>query len=69
MGKDDRGKRFSCVKCGSSFIAYPPDDFHVYASIKESEIDEPVKMEYRCKDCGNINILYWGYQKGYFGVV
>jgi DNA-directed RNA polymerase subunit M/transcription elongation factor TFIIS len=63
MVKDDRGKRFSCLKCGSSFVAYPPDDHHDIASLKENGVEEPIKIEYRCEKCGNSNVLYWGWQK------
>lgn len=67
MVKDDRGKQFSCLKCGSMFIGYPPDDFHQTASLKSSEIEDPIKVEYKCQNCGNISVLYWGSQKMSFG--
>lgn len=65
MVKDTRGKSFSCLKCGTLFIGYPPDDFHRIASLKPSEVDDPIRMEYKCKEegCGNTNVLYWGSQK------
>lgn len=66
-------KRLSCLHCGSPFEAYPPDDFHLFASLKAEEVSNPVKMIYRCqaKGCGNENILYWGSRrgKGYSGSV
>jgi len=63
MVKDTRGKNFCCIKCGASFVCHPPDDFHVNASLKPSEIEDPIKVEYRCKECGNTNVLYWGWVK------
>ena len=63
MVKEKRGKEFSCLKCGSSFIGYPPDDFHQTASIKKEEFDDPIKVDYRCKECGNVNVLYWGHPR------
>lgn len=68
MVKNDRGKKFSCLHCGSTFIAYPPDDYHQIASIKENEVGDPIKVEYRCKDCNKTNVLYWGWQKMSFAV-
>jgi DNA-directed RNA polymerase subunit RPC12/RpoP len=62
MVEDDRGKKFSCLKCGASFIGYPPDDFHQIASLDPKEIGDPKKIEYRCKECGSTNVLYWGWQ-------
>lgn len=68
MVKNDRGKKFSCLRCGSSFTGYPTDDYHQIASIKESEVEDPIKVEYRCTECGNTNVLYWGEQKIAFHV-
>jgi len=61
MVKNDRGKKFSCLKCGAPFISYPPDDIHDTASLKQDEVKDPIKIEYRCEKCGNINVLYWGW--------
>jgi DNA-directed RNA polymerase subunit M/transcription elongation factor TFIIS len=68
MAKDDRGKRFSCLKCGEPFVGYPPDDFHQTASITQSEVNDPIEVEYRCEKCGNTNVLYWGRRKITFAV-
>jgi rubredoxin len=68
LSKKEKVKRFSCVKCGSPFDAHPPDDLHNTASLKEADVEDPIKVEYRCKDCGNINVIYWGYEKFYVGV-
>jgi len=62
MVKNERGKTFSCLKCGASFMGYPPDDYHQIASLKKTEVLDPIKVEYRCKECGKINVLYWGGQ-------
>jgi len=37
------------MKCGETFEAHPPDDFHQVASIKPDEVGDPIKVEYRCK--------------------
>jgi len=65
MVKNKRGKTFSCMKCGETFEAHPPDDFHQVASIKPDGVEDPIKVEYRCKGkgCNHVNVLYWGYQK------
>lgn len=69
MVKDDRGKRFSCPKCGASYVGYPPDDYHQIASIKQSEVGDPIKVEYRCEKCRSTNVLYWGWQQMSFQAV
>lgn len=59
-------RTFSCIQCGTSFDAYPPDDLHQDASRNPEELEEePIKIEYKCKnpDCKTINILYWGQVK------
>jgi len=61
--KDERGKTFSCLKCGAMFIGYPPDDFHQTASVKSNGVEDPIKVEYKCPSCGNMNGLYWGWEK------
>ena len=63
MVKDERGKSFSCLKCGDTFTAYPPDDFHHVASLKPTGIEDPIKIDYKCQNCANTNTLYWGWQK------
>jgi len=39
------------------------DDFHQTASIKNSEVENAIKMIYVCKKCKSENVLYWGEQK------
>jgi hypothetical protein len=60
--KEDAGKKFSCICCGEPYLAYPPDSFHVFASVKSEDVADPIKMTYKCraKDCGKENILFWG---------
>jgi len=53
MVKKESGKRFSCIKCGATFEVNPPDDIHYIASLKESDVEDPVKMTHRCKDCAD----------------
>jgi DNA-directed RNA polymerase subunit RPC12/RpoP len=54
-------KRYSCTKCGAPFEIDPPDDLHTTASrnVKECEARGDVKMEYTCRNCGTVNIVYW----------
>lgn len=59
----DTAKKFSCLKCGATFTCHPPDDFHKTASLEPTKIEDPIKVNYRCKECGNTNILYWGWVK------
>jgi len=56
-----KAKKFSCVKCGSPFEIYPPDDLHKTASRDEKacEIRGSIKMDYVCTNCGATNTLYW----------
>lgn len=63
MGKRVRTseKKFSCIKCGSPFDVYPPDDRHDFAARKESDVIDPIKIDYKCENCGNINTIYWGH--------
>ena len=68
MVKNDRGKTFGCIKCATSFIGYPPDDYHQTASVKKTEVVDPIKVGHRCKECANINVLYWGGQEMAFAV-
>jgi DNA-directed RNA polymerase subunit RPC12/RpoP len=60
MVKKEVAKRFSCLKCGTPFEAYPPDDRHGSATRNEKEYEDHTKVDYRCKECGNINTMYWG---------
>jgi len=68
MPKKEEVKQFSCLHCGVPYTAIPPDDFHPYASVKADDVDDPLKMTYRCKACGKDNTIYWGSQKVFFGV-
>jgi len=63
MVRNSRGKTFSCLECGTVFVAHPPDDFHQTASIKKSEVESAIKMIHVCKKCKSKNVLYWGEQK------
>jgi DNA-directed RNA polymerase subunit RPC12/RpoP len=54
-------KQFSCVNCGRPFEVYPPDDKHNFAARKESDVKDPIKIDYKCEYCGNINTIFWGY--------
>jgi rubredoxin len=54
-------KRFSCLKCGTPYDAYPPDDRHNIATVNEKDYEDHIKVDYRCEKCGNINTIYWGH--------
>ncbi|MCW3994859.1 MAG: hypothetical protein NWE98_01760 [Candidatus Bathyarchaeota archaeon] len=53
---------YSCLKCGTDFEIYPPDDIHVVASRIEDETSHFVKVEHVCKNCGYVNVIYWGHR-------
>ena len=57
---------FSCLTCGNPFDAYPLDDYHTSASIKESKVGDPIKVVYDCKmgGCEGKNTIYWGRRTG-----
>lgn len=56
-------KRFSCVKCGTPFDAYPPDSLHNIASRDRRSYDDHVKIDYKCGSCKTTNTIYWGHPK------
>lgn len=66
MVKYEAVKKLGCLYCGAPFEAYPPDDFHIIASLKSEGANNPVKMVYKCqaKGCGSENIIYWCSPKG-----
>lgn len=59
MGKKTIAKKYSCLKCGSPFDAYPPDDSHDTATRDPNKYEDQIKVDYRCKDCGYVNTIYW----------
>jgi rubredoxin len=61
MVKKEAVKKFSCLKCGSPFDAYPPDDRHNVATRNEKDFKDNIKVDYVCKDCRNTNTIYWGH--------
>ena len=56
-------KKFSCLHCGASFNSYPPDDIRNMASLRITDVNEPIKIKYRCEKCNYENIIYWGRRK------
>jgi len=54
-------KTFSCIKCGHPFDAYPPDDIHTVATRREGDYRDHIKIDYKCKNCGEVNTIYWGH--------
>jgi hypothetical protein len=62
MAKKETGRKFSCIHCGEPYEAYPPDGFHLLASLKQEDVNDPIKMTFICraKGCGKENIIYWG---------
>jgi DNA-directed RNA polymerase subunit RPC12/RpoP len=55
-------KYFSCQECGTRIEAFPPDDFHPMISTDPDEVDDPVKIKYKCTNCHE-NVRYWGKMK------
>ena len=54
-------KKYSCLKCGTPFDAYPPDDHHTFASRDPNQYKDNIKVTYICKECKNENVIYWCY--------
>ena len=53
-------KKFSCTKCGVPYEAHPPDDKHIIATgVGEEAKKDHIIVKYTCKNCGNINTIYW----------
>ena len=64
MSKKSKNKIFSCIKCGNPYEAYPPDDKHRIATMLSEEAKKDhIIVKYICKNCGNINILYWAHDQ------
>lgn len=52
-------KRFSCLKCGGYFDAYPPDDMYVITSIEKREGEcDFIERKYKCTNYNEKNIIY-----------
>jgi DNA-directed RNA polymerase subunit RPC12/RpoP len=62
-------KKYSCIECGSPFDAYPPDDRHDRATRNEGDYKDHIKVNYRCKDCGHTNVIFWGHQAPHVAVL
>jgi len=62
----EKVKKFSCLKCGTPFEAYPPDDRHYKATRNEKDYEDHIKVDYRCKECSHTNTIYWGHPKPAF---
>jgi hypothetical protein len=63
-----RSRVFSCPN-GHKYIAYPPDDNHLTASLEKDQAEKNaigtvIPRCYTCKDCGRQSTLYW-YHSGY----
>lgn len=65
----EKVKKFSCLNCGNPFDAYPPDDSHDTASRNEGEYEDKIKVNYICKECKNVNTIYWGHPKIGFAII
>jgi DNA-directed RNA polymerase subunit RPC12/RpoP len=60
LSRNGKTKMFSCAKCGAPFEAFPPDDLHSIATRLEKEATKDnVIAEYKCRDCGKVNTIYW----------
>lgn len=69
MGKKEKARKFSCLHCGTPFEAYPPDDRHTRATRNKKDYEDHIKVDYKCKDCGKFNTIYWGRIKPVFMAV
>lgn len=68
MSRKQKVKIYSCVNCGSSFQAYPPDDLHTVASRNKDSHKDNIVVNYRCKDCKRNNTIYWGVREFGFAI-
>jgi len=52
---------YSCPECGNPYEAYPPDDVHTKASIKDPEknASSVVKIVHDCLECKTPITIYW----------
>ena len=72
MGDNFNQRIFSCVECGEPYTAFPPDDLHKVASIKEpSEKDawDTIKIIHDCVKCLKPMTVYWYKPKASFAIV
>jgi len=61
-GPNPLAKNFSCKNCGTLFYAYPPDDYHNFASRLRYDVQSGstwIEIPYDCSHCPHQNILYW----------
>lgn len=62
MAKDSKQRIFSCPECGNPYVAFPPDDIHDVATIKEPSMVEArsvVKIIHDCEHCKTPITVYW----------
>ena len=54
-------RMFSCPECGNSYEAYPPDDIHTRASLKDpgENATSVIKIVHDCLVCKHPIEVYW----------
>ena len=64
-------KIFSCAGCGAPSKASSSDDMHPDAARNKKDLipDDIIEIDYNCKKCKLINIIYWGFNKIPAGII
>jgi uncharacterized protein with PIN domain len=55
-------KYFSCIYCGSEFIAVKPDDIHTKPTKNRINRDD-IETLHKCNECRKNNKIYWSEQQ------
>lgn len=66
--KAPQPRTYGCSKCGTPFMAYPPDDVHNTSSRESSSFLEKVETIHPCSECNEMTRLYWGRPVFYRGI-
>jgi hypothetical protein len=72
MAKNSKQRIFNCPECGNPYVAYPPDDLHETAALKEpsaADSSDTIKIIHDCEKCKTPITIYWDHQKLRFSVM
>lgn len=72
MVKNEKERIFSCPECGNPYVAFPPDDLHDTASLKEpssNNASDIIKIIHDCEKCKTPITIYWYQRKMSFSIV
>jgi hypothetical protein len=71
MVKQSKQRIFSCPECGTPYVAFPPDDLHDTAAVKEPSKNDAwdvIKIIHDCEKCLTPITIYWYQRKASFAV-